>query len=70
MMKRIVAALLTLALLCGLCALAEGDHSQVADASEMTDVVDVVEEGMGPVTADQLNEGTYQVADVISTFVY
>ena len=59
-MKTIVIALaLALALTLGGCALAEGG---VADASIMTDVIDVVEEGMEPVTAEHLNEGTYEVA--------
>ena len=36
-------------------------ESKVADASEMTTVEDVVEEGMVPIEADQLNEGSYPV---------
>lgn len=61
MNKSILALILTLALFC-LPVLAEGgDLSGVADASIMTDVVDVVEEGMVPVTAESLNEGTYEV---------
>ncbi len=35
--------------------------SQVADASEMTDVVDVVTDDMEPVYADSLNDGFYPV---------
>ena len=35
--------------------------SQVATAEEMTEVVDVVEEGMVPVTAAELKDGTYDV---------
>ena len=62
-MKKIAILLaLALALLTMVSALAEGDHSGVADASEMTDVVDVVEEGMEPVYAESLNDGTYEVA--------
>lgn len=62
-MKKIAILLaLVLALLTMVSALAEGDHSGVADASEMTDVVDVVEEGMEPVYAESLNDGTYEVA--------
>lgn len=34
---------------------------QVADASEMSEVVDVVEEGMEPVYADSLEDGVYDV---------
>ena len=60
-MKKIVGLILTLVLL-GSVALAEADLSQVADASDMTDVVDVVEAGMVPVTAEQLNDGVYEVA--------
>lgn len=59
-MKRIFALALALMLLGA--ALAEADLSHVADASEMTDVIDVVEPGMEPVTADRLNDGTYEVA--------
>ena len=36
--------------------------SHVADASDMTDVADIVPEGMEPVTADALNDGDYEVA--------
>lgn len=61
MLKRIFAAILA-AVLLGCCALAEGDMSRVAEAADMTDVVDVVEAGMVPVTADQLNDGVYEVA--------
>jgi len=57
MNKLIIALFVVLAL--GTCALAEGDLGGVADASIMTDVVDVVEEGMVPVTAESLNDGVY-----------
>ena len=40
---------------------ATGDTSNVADASEMTTVEDVVEEGMVPVSGAELNDGTYSV---------
>ena len=43
-------------------ALAEGDMSHIADAADMTDVADIVPEGMQPVTADALNDGAYDVA--------
>ena len=59
-MKRLLAVVLLLLL--GCCALAEGDMSRVADSADMTDVVDVVEAGMVPVTAAALNDGTYEVA--------
>lgn len=62
-MKRTAMALIVaLALAVSACALAEADLSGVADASIMTDVVDVVEEGMVPVTCESLNEGVYEVA--------
>ena len=59
-MKKMLCALVAFALL-ACAALAEGDMSQVADAADMTEVVDVVEEGMVPVTASDLNDGTYAV---------
>ncbi len=39
----------------------QGDSSQVASSEEMTDIEDVGYEGMMPVTADQLNNGTYDI---------
>ena len=39
----------------------ETPSDQVAGAGEMTEVVDVVEEGMVPVYPDELNEGSYDV---------
>ena len=61
-MKRLIALLCGLALLAA-CACAEGtDFSGVADASQMTDVIDVAPEGLTPVTADQLNDGAWEVA--------
>lgn len=59
-MKYFLALMLTLSLLCG-AALSEAapDLSRVADPSEMTEVQDIVPEGMVPVTADELNEGVY-----------
>ena len=61
-MKKGIAALMALMLLLGAAALAEADLSGVADASEMTDVIDVVQPGMTPVTAEALNDGVYEVA--------
>lgn len=61
MMKKLLAMAMALCLLAAV-ALAEADMSQVADASDMTDVLDIVSEGMQPVTADALNDGTYEVA--------
>ena len=59
-MKCFLALLLTLSLLCG-AAFSEAapDLSRVADPSEMTEVQDIVPEGMVPVTADALNDGVY-----------
>ena len=59
-MKRLLAVVLLLMLGCA--ALAEGEMGQVADTADMTDVADVVEAGMVPVTAEALNDGTYEVA--------
>ena len=62
-MKKLFALILALAML--ICAaLAEDipDTSRIADQSEMTDVEDIVPEGLTPVTPDMLNDGVYQVA--------
>lgn len=60
-MKKIIALLMCLLL--GIAALAEApDTSRIAGASEMTTVEDIVPEGMTPVTAEMLNDGTYSVA--------
>lgn len=61
-MKKLFALMLAALMLCA-CALAEDipDTSRVADASEMTDVEDIVPEGMTPVTADMLNDGVYSI---------
>ena len=61
-MKRVWILIAILALLAAQTALAEGDLTGVADASDMTDVIDVVRPDMTPVTAGQLNDGTYEVA--------
>ena len=39
--------------------------SQVASASDMTDVEDVVEDGMTPITGDKVKDGTYDVTEGI-----
>jgi len=67
-MKKIIALLLALMLLCCV-AFAEEvpDTSRIADASEMTDVEDIVPEGMTPVTADMLNDGVYEGIEVASS---
>ena len=59
-MKRIIP--LMIAFMLAFAALAEGDMTRVADAADMTDVADIVPEGMQPVTADALNDGAYPVA--------
>ena len=61
MNKRILAALMALALLFAAAALAEDALGGVAGEADMTDVADIVPEGMQSVTADQLNAGTYAV---------
>lgn len=70
-MKRGMTALLALCLLCGCAAKqpveqttdqqTESNTSAVADASQMTTVQDVVEDGMVPVYADALIDGVYNV---------
>lgn len=58
-MKRILPLLLAL-ILCAAALADIPDTSRVADASEMTDVQDIVPDGMTPVTADMLNDGVYE----------
>ncbi len=67
-MTRCVAWLLMMALLLGGTALAEG--TGVADVSDMTDVIDIVTEGMEPVTADMLKDGTYAVEVDVSSAMF
>ena len=38
--------------------------SQVASASDMADVEDVVEDGMTPITGDKVKDGTYDVPSI------
>lgn len=62
-MKKSLFCLLLAALVFVGAALAEGaDAGGVAGASDMTDVIDVVEPGMTPVTAEALNDGVYAVS--------
>ena len=69
MHKKMLASFLTWLILillmtgCGLIATppAEPGSSQVAGAEDMTDVVDVVEEGMVPVSGSSLRDGTYEI---------
>ena len=62
-MKRLLSLLLCLLTLsgCALSAYAEGGAPAVADASQMTTVEEVVEEGMTPVYAESLLPGEYPV---------
>lgn len=41
--------------------LAEGENSQVASASEMSSPLEISDEGMTPVTAEDLQEGVYSI---------
>ena len=67
-MKKLFTLILALAML-ACAALAEDipDTSRVADESEMTDVEDIVPEGMTPVTPDMLNDGVYDDIQVESS---
>ena len=70
-MYRRIFGLLLAALLLGTCALAENvDTSGIADASEMTDVIDIVTDDMVPVTGEQLRDGTYPVAVDVSSSMF
>lgn len=69
MKTRIISLILALMLLGGT-ALAEAPATGVADASDMTDVIDIVEEGMEPVTADMLKDGTYAVNVDVSSAMF
>ena len=68
MNMRILIALLAALLMLAPAALAEGGG--VADASDMTDVIDIVPEGMEPVTADRLNDGVYPVSVDVSSAMF
>ena len=61
-MKKIIALLLCLMLACAAAMAEAPDTSRIAGANEMTTVEDIVPEGMTPVTADMLSDGTYSVA--------
>ena len=58
MIRKMLAAWLCAALVWG-CAMAE-DTSKVASEADMTDVIDIVEEGMEPVSGDMLKDGEYE----------
>ena len=71
MKMRIMVVLMILTLLCAVPTWAETeDTSGVASAEDMTDVIDIVDENMVPVTADQLNEGTYPVNVDVSSSMF
>ncbi len=46
------------------------ENAQVASSSEMADVIDVVEEGMVPITAEQLVDGTYDITVTSSSSMF
>ena len=60
MLQRTIALLAALLML-SCAALAEGGLGAVADESQMTEHVDVVDPSWTPVTADMLNDGVYSV---------
>ena len=71
MMRRGVCLLLCLLVcLSSACPAAAEDRPAVADASQMTAVEEVVEEGMTPVTAESLLEGEYPAAVKCSSSMF
>ena len=65
--KKYASLLLSIVLLLALCAQAEAEKApaalrEVADASQMTAVEDVVEDGMVPIAGEMLQDGDYAVA--------
>ena len=69
MNTRILIALICALLILAPAALAEAAGG-VADAADMTDVIDIVPEGMEPVTADMLNDGVYSVNVDVSSSMF
>ena len=67
MIRRFAAFLAALMLITCACAWAEGG---VAGESDMTDVIDIVPEGMTPVTGDMLKDGTYPVKVDVSSAMF
>ena len=63
-----------IALICALLALAPAALAEttggVADASDMTDVIDIVPEGMEAVPAEMLNDGVYSVNVDVSSSMF
>ena len=69
MRKTIIALALALVLALSVAASAE-NLGQVAGTEDMTDVEDIVDPNMVPVTADSLNEGTYAVNVDVSSSMF
>ncbi len=68
MIRKMLAAWLCAALVWG-CAMAE-DTSKVASEADMTDVIDIVEEGMEPVSGDMLKDGEYEAEVDVSSSMF
>ena len=68
-LKRLSAALLA-SLLAGTTAASAVDYSKVADSADMTTVEQVGVEGMEPITADSVVEGTYEVTAESSSSMF
>ena len=71
-MKRAASLFLLLLTLCSIpfSAFAESGMDKVADASQMTRVEEVVEEGMTPVSAESLQDGEYPVTVKCSSSMF
>ncbi|MBR2571895.1 MAG: hypothetical protein IKE30_07180 [Clostridia bacterium] len=70
MKYRILSLLLAMLFMSFAAAAEEGNGSGVASASDMTDVIDIVDENSVPVTAQQLNDGVYPVAVDVSSSMF
>ncbi len=61
-MKKLLVVLTALCvLLSGMAYAEEAPTGGVASQEDMTDVIDIVDENMTPVTADMLNDGEYEI---------
>ena len=70
-MKKILTLFLAVLLALAPAALAqETGTGGIAGEEDMTDVIDIVPEGIEPVTADQLNEGTWSVEVDVSSSMF
>ncbi len=69
MKKNIICLLMTLLLLEGI-ALADQSVPGVAGSDDMTEVIDVVGEGMEPVTAEMLKDGSYAIDVDVSSSMF